>query len=83
MACEDARNPFLLPVIELAIESGMRQGEIVGLLWQHVDLAGRVAHLPLTKNGEARSVPLSRKAGAVPAALRPSEEMKSGPVFPG
>lgn len=83
LACEDARNPFLLPVIELAIETGMRQGEIVGLLWQHVDLAGRVAHLPLTKNGEARSVPLSRKAGAVLAALRPSEETKSGPVFPG
>src|SRR5690606_23064023 len=39
LACEDARNPFLVPVIELAIESGMRQGEIVGLLWQGNDRA--------------------------------------------
>ena len=28
-------------------------------------------------------MPLSRKAGSVLAALRPSEETKSGPVFPG
>lgn len=58
VVCEDARKPFLLAVIELAIETGMRQAAIVGLLWQHVNLAGRVAYFALTKNGEAKSVPL-------------------------
>lgn len=40
----------------------MRAGEILGLRWEHVDLDRRVAHLPQTKNGDARDVPLSRRA---------------------
>ena len=31
-AMQDARNPFLVPVVDLAIETGMRQGEVVRLL---------------------------------------------------
>jgi integrase len=42
-----------------AIETGMRAGEIAGLRPEHIDLELRVAHLPLTKNGTARDVPLS------------------------
>ncbi|MBU2755285.1 site-specific integrase [Acidithiobacillus sp. CV18-2] len=33
-----------------------------GLLWEDVDLKRAVAHLPETKNGEARDVPLSSRA---------------------
>jgi len=33
-----------------------------GLQWSDVDLAKRTAHLPKTKNGEARTVPLSSRA---------------------
>ncbi len=40
----------------------MRQGEILSLRWEHVDLQHGVAHLPTTKNGAPRDVPLSRKA---------------------
>lgn len=46
----------------LAIETAMRQGEILGLSWDSVDLSRRVAHLPKTKNGSARDVPLSVRA---------------------
>lgn len=46
----------------LALETAMRASEIVGLTWGCVDIARRVAHLPKTKNGDARDVPLSRKA---------------------
>jgi len=35
----------------------MRQGEILNLVWNHVDLENRLAHLEETKNGTARSVP--------------------------
>ena len=45
-----------------AIETAMRAGEIVGLTWENVDLSSRVAHLPMTKNGTARDVPLSGEA---------------------
>ena len=43
----------------LAIETGMRKGEILSLSPDRVDLKARVAHLPKTKNGDARDVPLS------------------------
>jgi len=53
---------YLLPVIELAIETGMRRGELLSLLWSNVSLERRTAHLPLTKNGHARTVALTPKA---------------------
>jgi integrase len=53
----------------------------LGLLWEHVDLDQRVAHLPLTKNGESRDIPLSHRATATLQALLPNRgEAKR--VFP-
>lgn len=40
----------------------LRQGEILSLQWEHIDIQHGVAHLPHTKNGSTRDVPLSRKA---------------------
>lgn len=79
-ACQEARNPFLLPIVKLALETAMRQGEIVSLQWRYVDLKKRTAHLPSTKNGQARSVPLSSTAVETFNALPPSLD---GKVFPG
>lgn len=45
-----------------AVETAMRAGEIAGLTWPEIDLDQRVAHLPMTKNGSARDVPLSLEA---------------------
>lgn len=59
------RNPWVRPMVFLAIESAMRRGELLSLRWKNVDLDRRVAHLPITKNGEPRDVPLSSKAGAI------------------
>jgi integrase len=46
----------------LALETAMRQGEIVQLTWSNVHLVERYVHLPKTKNGDARDVPLSTRA---------------------
>jgi len=48
-----------------ALATAMRAGEIVGLTWDHVDSSRRVAHLPMTKNGTSRDVPLSTRAMAL------------------
>jgi integrase len=64
-----ARNPWLLPLVQLAIETAMRRGELLALEWEHVDLKRQTAHLPDTKNGDARTVPLSTRAVAILAAL--------------
>lgn len=50
----------------LAIETGMRFGELVSITWNNVDLDARTIHLPDTKNGHPRTVPLSTRAlGAI------------------
>lgn len=48
--------------ILFAIETAMRAGEIVNLTWDNVYFDDRIAHLPRTKNGWARDVPLSTNA---------------------
>lgn len=50
-------------------ETAMRAGEIVGLTWSNVSLERRVAHLPITKNGTARDVPLTSRAVELLRAL--------------
>jgi integrase len=50
-----------------AIETAMRAGEIVNMTWDHVK--ERYVHLPMTKNGHSRDVPLSSKARAILARL--------------
>lgn len=61
-----------------AIETAMRAGEICSLEWQHVN--ERHVHLPLTKNGYARDVPLSAEACRIIGQLRASNE-EEGMVF--
>ena len=73
------RNAWVLPLVMLAIETAMRRGELLSLRWEHVDLARRTAHLPDTKNGEPRTVPLSSRAVAVLTSLARSID---GRVFP-
>ncbi len=58
-ACAKARNPYLLPLVRLAIETAMRRSELLSLKWCLIDLDRRIAHLPDSKNGQARTVPLS------------------------
>jgi len=68
-SCDQGRTPLLKQLVALAIETGMRRGELLGLRWEHVHLAKRIVHLPLTKNGESRDVPLSHRATATLTAL--------------
>ena len=56
------QNPHIWPIVVFAIETGMRRGEILGITWECVDFDSRTVHLPITKNGSSRDVPLSSKA---------------------
>jgi integrase len=57
-------NPELAAIVTVAIETAMRQGEILGMTWDNVTitLKQKQIFLPDTKNGTARWVPLSCKA---------------------
>ncbi|WP_029918168.1 integrase [Pelobacter seleniigenes] len=60
-----AAHDDLKPIICFALETAMRREEIACLTWKQVDLKNKTAHLPKTKNGSARTVPLSRAAIAI------------------
>lgn len=60
---------MLAQVVRFAIETAMRRGEIAALQWGDVDLNKKTAHLSQTKNGDARTVPLSSAALSVLRAL--------------
>jgi integrase len=61
-ACDRSRAPMLRGIVILALETGMRLGELLALTWDTIDLAKRTARLVDTKNGESRTVPLSTAA---------------------
>ena len=79
--CEKSRNPYLLPVIQTAIETGMRRSELLQLEWSRVDLERRVIRLVDTKNGEGRSVPLTLRAVEILSSL-PKRKGYETLVFP-
>lgn len=58
-------NPMLGWIVRIALETGMRSGEITGLRLGDVDTARRLVHLSDTKNNSSRTVPMTRAAKAV------------------
>lgn len=61
-AANQCRNPLIWPIICFAIETGMRRGEILKVLWADLDQERRVLLIRDTKNGDDRTIPLSRNA---------------------
>lgn len=60
--CKNSRNEHLLPVVVLAITTGMRRGEILGLTWDCVDFEKQTILLRETKNGKQRTVSIVGEA---------------------
>ncbi len=58
-ACKLSANPNLYAIVSLALLTGMRFGEIVGLRWEDIDYANKIITLEKTKNGERRMLPLT------------------------
>jgi integrase len=66
-------NPLMKLVVEFALETAMRRGEILSLIWRNINFEKRTAYLPMTKNGEYRYVPLSTRAVNILNSLPQSE----------
>ena len=64
-ASEDARNPLIQPMMRLAKETGLRRGELLRILSQHVHLNRRELFVPPGKNNRARTVMLTHEAVAI------------------
>lgn len=71
----------LWAIVTVAMNTGMRQGEILGLTWADVDLQAKTIMLHKTKNNDHRVVPLNAEAlKALTTIPRPSDSFT--PVFP-
>lgn len=68
----------LHPIVELALLTGLRRSNLLGLEWKNVDLVAGVYTIPISKSGEALRLPFHPRALEILAGLP-----KNGPyVFP-
>ena len=63
-AVQQKRAPYLADLVTVAVMTGCRRGELLGLEWSRVDLKANVLHLGSehTKAGKVRLVPLNSDA---------------------
>jgi len=69
----------LRTIVLVAIHTGMRKGEIMGLKWRDIDFKRGIVHLFKTKNDNKREIPLNNKALNAISATR--KHPKSEYVF--
>lgn len=81
-ACKASRNKDLYLIVLLAISTGARQSEILGLAWDDVMFDSRRIVLRDTKNGETRSVPLVGPAFDLMKAHSKVRRLDTKLVFP-
>jgi len=80
IACRASRTKHLAGVVTLAIESGLRKGELLGLTWDRVDLSRGVLRLEVTKSGKRREVPMRQAVYDILAAIPQKDRV--GRVWP-
>ena len=72
-ACREYRNRTIAGYIGLLGLTGLRCGEVANIKVKDVDIAKRVIHIPMTKNGKARSIyltdPMLAFIGRVPLKI--------------
>jgi len=77
-ACRKSKNKELLAVVTVAMETGLRRGELLGLTWERIDMTRGVIRLELTKSGRRREVPMRQTVYDLLAQLPGARE---GRVF--
>jgi integrase len=78
-ALAECRNPLINAAVWLAIETGLRRAELLGLEWRYINTEQRTAYIPWSKTGRSRTIPLT---GAALKILDDLEGSSTGRVFP-
>jgi integrase len=77
----EACTGSLRPIIRLALLTGMRRGEILGMKWSDVDLTKNDIRIPHSKSGRPRFVPINQTLRGLLLGLRENDP-KGALVFP-
>jgi integrase len=78
-ACKASKWPRLYLLVLMALTTGARKGELMGLRWRDVDTALKVINVQRSKNGDPKVLPL------VPAVIEQLQLHRGAPgglVFP-
>ncbi|HKS40337.1 MAG TPA: site-specific integrase [Blastocatellia bacterium] len=70
MAVLTGKHAYLRPIVVLALQTAMRQGEIVNLRWPQVDFYRDCIYVTNTKSGKDRVVPMNEISRQELLALR-------------
>lgn len=82
LACKNSNDPFLYPIVILALSTGARKSEILTLTWGDIDLNRLVAILHKTKNDERRALPLAGNALSEIKKLSTVRRIDTNLLFP-
>lgn len=67
-------SPRLQPILLIALNTGMRKGEIIRLRWHDIDLDNRLFFLKQTKSNKPRKIPISDYLAGVLSSIGRSPE---------
>jgi integrase len=80
-ACRQSRNFYLATIVTLAVNTGMRKGEILGLEWERINFSTSTITLYQTKSGKPRGVPINRSVYDALIALESTPAGRRGLLF--
>jgi integrase len=80
-ACDDLKTytPYLTPIVETALLTGMRRGELLSLKWEQI--RNGFIYLTETKSGKGRQIPINDRLAEVFREVRRGNQLKSPHVF--
>ena len=59
--CKNSKSSYLFTIVLIALQTGMRQGEILSLKWEDIDFDNQWIYLKQMKNDTPRTVPLTQE----------------------
>jgi integrase len=85
-ACEQSRNRDLATMVALALNTEYRQGKLLGLKWEYIDLSTARITVPRRKSPKRRqrtphSIPISPAVYDILIRHAPTEAQRTGFVF--
>ncbi|MDU8927666.1 site-specific integrase [Alisedimentitalea sp. MJ-SS2] len=82
-ACRESKNPYLEVILLIALTTGLRRSEILGMTWGRIELDTGLVVIEETKNGTRRSSHLIEPIIERLNVLKQASDGKSQYVFPG